>query len=61
MKKPTTPSKWNSSDKSRTVLASVPAAGADKTDANVTRLPARNVESPLPKPAAADDKHDGKR
>lgn len=61
MKKPNTPSKWNSSDKSRTVLASVPAPGADKADINVTRLPAKSAETSPPKLAPADDKRDGKR
>ena len=63
MKKPNTPSKWSSTDKSRTALASVPAPDAvDKTGAKVTNLPPRNVEPDSSHSAPVDDdKRDSKR
>ena len=63
MKKPHTPSKWNSIDKPRTALVSVPASDTvDKTGAKVTHLPPRNVEPGSSHSAPVDDdKRDSKR
>lgn len=63
MKKPNTPNKWSSTDKSRTALASVPASGpVDKTGAKVTNLPSKNVEPDSSHSASVDDdKRDNKR
>lgn len=63
MKKPHTPSKWNSIDKPRTALVSVPASDTvDKTGAKVTHLPPRNVELGSSHSAPVDDdKRDSKR
>lgn len=63
MKKPNTPSKWNSDDKSRAPLASVPASDpVDKTGAKITNLPARNAGSEtLHSAPADDDKRESKR
>lgn len=56
MKKPNTPSKWNSTDKSRTAQAGVPASDAvDKTGAKVTNLPPRNTEPGSSNSAPVDD------
>lgn len=62
MKKSNTPSKWNSNDKPRTALTSVPTqATFDKTGANITNLPSRSADASRSHSAPADDKHDSKR
>ncbi|WP_257385147.1 hypothetical protein [Tahibacter caeni] len=62
MKNPNRPSKWNSNDKPRTVLASVPAPDVvDKTGAKVTNLPSRSAEASPSPSEPADDKRDSKR
>ncbi|UXI66037.1 hypothetical protein [Tahibacter amnicola] len=60
MKKPNTPGKWTSTDKSRTALTSVPASDVvDKTGAKVRNLPPSNIEpgSSHSAPVDNDNRH----
>ncbi|MBN8739195.1 MAG: hypothetical protein BGP24_09505 [Lysobacterales bacterium 69-70] len=62
MKKPNTPSKWNSNDKLRTAQPSVPTPETfDKTGANITNLRSRSADASRSHSVPADDKHDSKR
>lgn len=59
MKKPNVPGKWNSTDKPRAVLASVPAPDVtDKTGTNVTILSPKSAE---PDPSIVAPVDDAKR